>query len=70
MSRMGSQQILALIDEELARLLQVRELLGTNGTQLVIARKKRKYTMSAEARKRIGEATRERWAARKAGAKK
>ena len=46
---------------------QVREL---HGTQLVIARKKRKYTMSAEARKRIGEATRKRWAARKAGAKK
>jgi hypothetical protein len=61
-----SRIVLALIDEELARLQQVRELLGTNGTRLVNARKKRKNTRSRLKRgSGSGEAIRKRWAARK-----
>lgn len=64
---MTMDKILASIDSEIAKLMQVRALLSTDGrkkTATPIVRKKRK--MSAAARKRIGDAQRKRWAKQKA----
>ena len=62
------ERILAEIDNEIARLQQVRSLLTQNGVKPAakIAKRKRR-TMSAAARKRIGDAQRARWAKQKAG---
>ena len=60
--------LLAGVDEEIARLQQVRALLAGGGVGVGNAKKKR--NMSAEARKRIGDAQRKRWAAQKKAAKK
>jgi hypothetical protein len=79
---MAIDSILALIDAEIASLTQVRSLLASTGkvaakgpgrkvTKAEKAPKKRKKrrTLSAEARKRIADAQRKRWAAQKAKAK-
>ena len=63
-------KILAAIDEEIARLRQVRSLLAqTKTTTKTTAGKKRgrpkKRTLSADARARIAEAQRKRWAKQK-----
>jgi hypothetical protein len=74
---MSIETILAQIDAEIAQLTQVRTLLTTNGavsakpaksasTKLV---KRKKRVLSADARKRIADAQRRRWAAQKAKAK-
>jgi hypothetical protein len=63
---MTLHKILASIDDEIARLKQVRALLSSYGakkTSTPVVPKKRK--MSAAARKRIGDAQRKRWAAKK-----
>ena len=80
---MAIDSILAQIDAEIARLTQVRAML-TNTTQAAprpAAAKKsspaaathttarRKRVLSAEARKRIADAQRKRWAAQRAKAK-
>jgi hypothetical protein len=59
--------ILAVIDQEIARLTEVRRLLegSTKGTKVATKRR----TLSAEARRRIAEAQRKRWAAQKKAAK-
>ena len=75
---MNKSTVLAFLDAEIERLQRARELLsgdrgssGRNGTfrhatrGLVRARKRRH--MSAEARKKISEAQKKRWAARKRG---
>jgi len=75
---MANDSILALIDAEIARLSQVRSLLSSVGkvAPKVTERKtkksaktKKKRVLSPEARKRIADAQRKRWAAQKAKAK-
>ncbi len=78
---MANDSILALIDAEIARLTQVRSLLAGAGkvAPTVTERKNRKTpakaktsktrVLSPEARKRIADAQRKRWAAQKAKSK-
>jgi hypothetical protein len=74
---MAIDSIIALIDAELARLSQVRALLAASGkvsTKLTASKLKlaapakapKKRVLSPEARKRIADAQRKRWAAQKA----
>jgi hypothetical protein len=73
---MAIDSILAQIDAEIARLTQIRTLLSNTG---LVAKKaagpkakkatlkgKKRRVMSPEARKRIADAQRKRWAAQKA----
>jgi hypothetical protein len=76
---MSIETILAEIDAEIARLSQVRSLLA--GSRAVTSsgpksktskgpgKKKKKRVLSADARKRIADAQRKRWAAQKAKSK-
>jgi hypothetical protein len=77
---MAIENILAQIDSEIARLSQARKLLANIGTTTTKARSNakkapakakpsRKRVLSAEARKKIADAQRKRWAAQKAKAK-
>lgn len=75
---MSNDSILVLIDAEIAKLKQVRALLANTGkiaakvlehqTAAVTAKGKgkKRRALSAEARKRIADAQRKRWAAQKA----
>ena len=75
---MSIETILAEIDAEIARLTQVRSLLAGSRTVTSSAPKsktskapgkKKKRVLSADARKRIADAQRKRWAAQKAKSK-
>lgn len=78
---MSIDSILAEIDSEIARLTQARALLSSTGSSStgvagakakdapVKAKKRKKRVLSAEARKRIADAQRKRWAAHKAKGK-
>ena len=79
---MGTSAILAAIDEEIARLQQVKQLLGGGssvGSGLFKAKlghgtgngltPRKKHVLSPEARKRIVDAQRKRWASYKNAAK-
>ncbi|MGO9339397.1 MAG: hypothetical protein ACLPY1_18015 [Terracidiphilus sp.] len=79
---MAIESIVALIDEEIAKLTQIRTLLATttgSATYKIAERKakkapaaakaKKRRVLSPEARKRIADAQRKRWAAQKAKAK-
>jgi len=76
---MSIESILAEIDAEIARLTQVRTLLGGAGsvassvtgrqTKKAVS-KSRRRVLSPDARKRIADAQRKRWAAQKAKSKK
>ncbi|HUD13761.1 MAG TPA: hypothetical protein VMQ56_08915 [Terracidiphilus sp.] len=78
---MAIKSILAQIDEEIAKLTQIRSLLATTGTAAKKAtglkakktpaktKGKKRRTLSPEARKRIADAQRKRWAAQKAKSK-
>jgi hypothetical protein len=79
---MAIDSIIALIDAEIASLTEVRSLLANTGKIAVkgtgnITKKaakapkkgKKRRVLSAEARKRIADAQRKRWAAQKAKAK-
>jgi hypothetical protein len=75
---MAIDSILAQIDSEIARLTQVRSLLAGSGSSKATERKTRKApaakgrksrVLSPEARKRIADAQRKRWAAQKAKSK-
>jgi hypothetical protein len=79
---MSIESILALIDAEIARLKQVRSLLANTGEVAVkvterktkkkstkVKKAKKTRVLSPEARKRIADAQRKRWAAQKAKAK-
>jgi hypothetical protein len=79
---MAIDSILALIDAEIASLTEVRSLLASAGKVAVTGtgrktkkaakapkKGKKRRTLSAEARKRIADAQRKRWAAQKAKAK-
>lgn len=73
---MAIDPIIAQIDAEIARLTKVRSLLADvgNGTTLTASlrmnsasvKKRKKHFLSPEARKRIADAQRKRWAAQKA----
>jgi hypothetical protein len=72
---MSIESILAEIDAEIARLTQVRSLLAgsravtPSGSKSKTSRgpgKRKKRVLSADARKRIADAQRKRWAAQKA----
>ncbi len=77
---MAIENILAQIDSEIARLKQARALLATTGTAATTSARKagkaaakgrprKKRVLSADARKRIADAQRKRWAAVRAKAK-
>jgi translation initiation factor 2 gamma subunit (eIF-2gamma) len=77
---MAIENILAQLDSEIARLKQARSLLATIGTAATKAGRKtkkasakaklrKKRVLSADARKRIADAQRKRWAAVRAKAK-
>jgi hypothetical protein len=75
---MSIESILTEIDAEIARLTQVRSLLaGTRTVSTSVSKsktgkgpgRKKKRVLSAEARKRIADAQRKRWAAQKAKSK-
>jgi hypothetical protein len=79
---MAIDSILSLIDSEIARLTQVRSLLANTGKAAIKAterkakkapgkaksKAKKTRVLSPEARKRIADAQRKRWAAQKAKA--
>jgi hypothetical protein len=64
---METTALLSAIDQEIARLSQARALLAGGANHAKPGRKDR--VMSAEARKRIGDAQRKRWAAQRKAAK-
>jgi hypothetical protein len=66
---MDTTELLSAIDSEIARLQEARALLaGQDGHGAPRGKKPaKKHIMSAEARKRIGAATKARWAAGKMG---
>lgn len=73
---MSIDNILAQIDAEIARLTRVRSLLASAGNTSAAttkgkksAAKGQKRVLSPEARKRIADAQRKRWAAQRAKAK-
>lgn len=78
---MTIETILSQIDDEIARLTEARSLLASAGAATVAAPKRkaapakkgkarRKRVLSPEARKRIADAQRKRWAAQRAKNKK
>ncbi|HTW81359.1 MAG TPA: hypothetical protein VME23_17565 [Terracidiphilus sp.] len=77
---MGIDSILAEIDAEIARLTEARSLLASmgslkpapakaNASKKAAKKATKKRVLSADARKRIAEAQRKRWAAQRAKAK-
>jgi hypothetical protein len=78
---MANNSILVQVDEEIARLMQIRSLLTSAGKIVVPvtetkakkapkkAKSKKKRVLSPEARKRIADAQHKRWAAQKAKSK-
>jgi hypothetical protein len=76
---MNKATVLAFIDAEIERLTQARQLLSTGdsgsfglgrsarGYRPAVGGVRRRRHMSAEARRRISEAQKKRWAARKRG---
>ncbi len=77
---MAIENILAQIDSEIARLTQARSLLATIGIGVAKggrkakkaapkAKPRKKRVLSADARKRIADAQRKRWAAQRAKTK-
>jgi hypothetical protein len=78
---MAIESIVALIDEEIAKLTQIRTLLATTtgstsykvvgpkAKKAPAAKGKKRRVLSPEARKRIADAQRKRWAAQKAKSK-
>ena len=68
---MNTTELIFAIDSEITRLQEARTLLaGQNGHTHRTVKPAKKRTMSAEARKRIGDAQRKRWAKQKQAAKK
>jgi hypothetical protein len=78
---MGIESIVAQIDEEIAKLTQIRAMLATTGVaakkaalpkrknSAVEAKGTKRRVLSPEARKRIADAQRKRWAAQRAKTK-
>jgi 50S ribosomal subunit-associated GTPase HflX len=77
-SAMAIESILAQIDQEIARLQQARSLLtnlgsasfrGAGTAKKASGKPRKKRVLSADARKRIADAQRKRWAAQRAKSK-
>jgi len=66
---METTQILAEIDSEIRRLQNARALLAGTSTKAVRTGTRKKRHLSAEARARIAEAQRKRWAKQKKAVK-
>jgi hypothetical protein len=72
---MGFDSIVAEIDAEIARLQQVRALLANTGKAMRLAERtttakpRKQRVLSPEARKRIADAQKKRWAAARAAKK-
>ena len=66
---MTIDKILASIDSEIAQLKQARTLLSRDKTKEAAAPIRKRRTMTAAGRKRIGDAQRKRWARQKAANK-
>jgi hypothetical protein len=68
---MNTESLISAIDEELARLTKVRDLLAGHATTHKKPGRpaKKKRVLSAEAREKIAAAQRKRWAAQKKAAK-
>ncbi len=76
---MATDSILALIDAEIAKLTEVRKLLSRTGlvttkgivraVKDAVVKAPKKRVLSADARKRIADAQRRRWAAQKSKTK-
>jgi len=67
---MGTREIVVELDAQLARLREARALLtGSNGRVVTKRGSRKRPVLSAEARKRIGDAQRRRWAKQKKAAK-
>jgi len=64
---MNTNDLIAAIDEEIDRLLQVKKLLFTGLSTQTQRRKLKKRTLSAEAREKIAAAQRKRWALQRKG---
>jgi hypothetical protein len=62
---METNKILFEIDNEIARLTEVRNILTDHHGSGPSTPIRKRHTMSAAARKRIGDAQRKRWAAQK-----
>jgi len=67
---MQTSAIITAIDEEIAQLRQVRDLLAGGGNSRSIRPAVKRRVLSPEARKRIADAQRRRWAAQKKADKK
>lgn len=68
---MNTPEVIASIDVEIDRLMQVRKLLLTGASTQTRGRKrKRGHALSAEARARISEAQKQRWANQKKAVKR
>jgi hypothetical protein len=63
---MDTTMLLSAIDDEISRLTQARELLA--GGQNKVSHSPKRRNLSADARKRIADAQRRRWAAQKKNA--
>jgi hypothetical protein len=71
MFRMNTTELVSSIDSEISRLQKARALLSGQDGHVRRGRKPgKKRTMSADARARIGAATKARWAKQKKEAKK
>jgi hypothetical protein len=66
---METNQIIAELDIEIARLREVRALLSGSADGIKSKAPTKRRTLSAEARKRIAEAQKKRWAKAKKAAK-
>jgi hypothetical protein len=67
---MDANELIAALDEEIDRLVQVKKLLFNGASFQTRRKRKRKNTMSAEGRARISAAMKKRWAQRKKAAKR
>ena len=62
---MDTKELIAALDEEIDRLLQVKKMRFKGASVQTRRKRKRKNTMGAEARERISAAQKARWAAKR-----
>ena len=67
---METTALIAAIEDEIARLTKARNLLSGRESVIVRSSAPKRRKLSAEARKRIADAQRRRWAAQKSAQKK
>ena len=67
---MDTHSLISALDDEIALLKRVRELLGDPSSHRSVGAARKRRVLSADARKRIVDAQKRRWAAQKAAQKK